>query len=386
MKNLRNKIVLSGLVLLFALVATIGSTFAWFTVSNTVTVAAMQLNVKSSESLLIKVFAGENGDEASLLDANNYKANLSLSDITAQYAGLTSWYMTDVTATVSQSGSTLNPKQLQTMDVDNKTYSGTDGTPNSATGNFIELKFWILSQGSGTEDVVLSDLVIDTVTANSDTQDNVVNAVRLATWVSKAAATPVAGTAHVYSEDPDYAFTFIPGMRGFTDTKFYWVGTAGESNLRNVSGSIIYVHVAGDLGTTTETETHYWTLGSGNYILDSGALEVAVTGYGGAVEVAAANIFTTATLANDAALNKISDANQALLVTAQSLYEDGVGIANVSSADLAGADVIYSLAQNVPTLFTVRIYIEGWDSDTTNAILAAAFSISFKFSLQDVNP
>ncbi|MDP3130398.1 MAG: hypothetical protein Q8N15_03565, partial [Bacillota bacterium] len=78
MKNLRNKIVLSGLVLLFALVATIGSTFAWFTVSNTVTVASMQMNVKSSESLLIKVFEDEAGNEADLLDANNYKANLVL--------------------------------------------------------------------------------------------------------------------------------------------------------------------------------------------------------------------------------------------------------------------------------------------------------------------
>ncbi|MFH0993262.1 MAG: hypothetical protein V1761_02810, partial [bacterium] len=83
MKSLRNKIILSGLVLLFALVATIGSTFAWFTVSNTVTVGAMQLNVQTSESLLIKPYAGEDGDEGALLNAENYKANITIADILA---------------------------------------------------------------------------------------------------------------------------------------------------------------------------------------------------------------------------------------------------------------------------------------------------------------
>ncbi|MDP3130474.1 MAG: hypothetical protein Q8N15_03950, partial [Bacillota bacterium] len=263
-----------------------------------------------------------------------------------------------------------------------------DGTPNSVSGNFVEFKFWVLSQGTGTEDVVLADLSIDNVAANSDTQDNVVNAVRFATWVSKTADTPVAGTAHVYSEDPDYTFSFTPGMRGFTDAKFYWIGTAGETNLRNIAGTTIYTHVAGDAPITTDVvETHYWTNGGIQYVLDDvtpTGLEVAVNGQAGATTVATANIFTTVTLANDAALNKITDANQASLVTAHSLFDGASAIDDVSSIDLAGADVIYSVAQNVPTLFTVRIYIEGWDSDTTNAVLAAAFNISFKFSLQDL--
>ncbi|MFA5007152.1 MAG: hypothetical protein WC509_06770 [Candidatus Izemoplasmatales bacterium] len=319
MKSLRNKIILSGLVLLFALVATIGSTFAWFTVSNTVTVAAMQLNVKTSESLLIKVYENEVGDETALLDANNYKANLALTDITDPegdgnsthaatelYWNLSTWYMTDVTATTALDGTTLgNVKDLRTLNIDTKAWSATGTTvANSATGNFVELKFWVLSQGTGTEDVVLSDLAIDTVVANSDTQDNIVNAVRLATWVSQTEENAVDGTAFIYSEDPDYDFTFTAGMRGY------------------------------DSGVPTN--------------------------------------------------NSILADSRDDLVTAHALFKGSADVADVSGDTLAEADVIYTLSQNIPTLFTVRIYIEGWDSDTTNGVLAAAFNISFKFSLQDI--
>ena len=94
MKNLRNKIVLSGLVLLFALVATIGSTFAWFTVSDTVDVQTMNLNVKSSESLLIRVYNGETtgvAGDATLLDAGTYYASISSALISAATTPNSRW-------------------------------------------------------------------------------------------------------------------------------------------------------------------------------------------------------------------------------------------------------------------------------------------------------
>lgn len=45
------------------------------------------------------------------------------------------------------------------------------------------------------------------------------------------------------------------------------------------------------------------------------------------------------------------------------------------------ATTVFTLGSEVPTLVTVVIYVEGWDSDTTNAIISAAFNISFKFSI-----
>jgi len=321
MKSLRNKIILSGLVLLFALVATIGSTFAWFTVSNTVSVASMELDVKSSESLLIKIYENEVGTESDLLNANNYKANLSYNDIvdpegdtagvhaaTELYWNLAAYQMTDVTATASLASVALTPKTLRTYDVDLRTWGGSDSTSNSTTGNFVELKFWLLSQGVGTEDFVLEDLRIETIADNSDTQDNIVNAVTLATWVSQTTNTSVDGTPRVYSEDPDYDFKFIAGMRGYdSDTP--------ANNYLASPAALVLTHAEFH-------ETDYEEDGS----------------------------------------------------------ED---VVSVAVGDIADAEVIYTLSQNVPTLVTVRIYIEGWDADTTNSVLAASFTISFKFSLQD---
>ncbi|MFA5698090.1 MAG: hypothetical protein WC888_06695, partial [Candidatus Izemoplasmatales bacterium] len=68
MKSLKTKVILSAIVLMFALVATIGSTYAWFTVSNTVSVSSIQMNVGTQEGLLIRAYDGEAGSEAFLSD------------------------------------------------------------------------------------------------------------------------------------------------------------------------------------------------------------------------------------------------------------------------------------------------------------------------------
>ncbi|HAQ56555.1 MAG TPA: hypothetical protein DCR44_04050 [Acholeplasmatales bacterium] len=320
MKNLRNKIVLSGLVLLFALVATIGSTFAWFTVSNTVSVPSLTLNVQSSESLLIRVFNGETGDSDNegtehLLDAETYKANLALSDFTAAttagYNNLSSWRLSPVTMTTTQASGLLNGKTPNKMDIDSKVYSALDVDTstvevNHASGFVIDLKLWVLSQGSGTGDIVLQDLAITASNAIS-AQDEVVNAVRLAVWNSlEYSATPTdpAESAKIFGLDNDYAFAFLSGQRGYD-------GDATDSIVALTQDALELLHSE-------------W-------------------------------------------------------------YDfDAVGdLANVYQNDKADADVITTLSQNIPTLMVVRVYIEGWDLQTTNAVLAAVFSISFKFTLQD---
>jgi len=56
--------------------------------------------------------------------------------------------------------------------------------------------------------------------------------------------------------------------------------------------------------------------------------------------------------------------------------------ANVVTPTIGDATTVVTLQPNIPTLMTVRIYVEGWDAQTSNAVLAAAFKVSFKFSLK----
>jgi hypothetical protein len=77
------------------------------------------------------------------------------------------------------------------------------------------------------------------------------------------------------------------------------------------------------------------------------------------------------------------DSKTSLLAAQEEYYKtSGTDTADIFSITLAGADPIATLTKNVPTLVTVRIYIEGWDAQCTNAILAAIFTINFKFTLQ----
>ncbi|MDD3865239.1 MAG: hypothetical protein PHC32_02780 [Candidatus Izemoplasmatales bacterium] len=325
MKSLQTKVILSAIVLMFALVATIGSTYAWFTVSNTVTVSEIQMNVQSSESLLIRAYNGEDGDEAFLLDATSYVANLTLADILTPstsaamiaggyvdnntYDNLSAWRLSPVTATSALNGTTIDGYNLSIMNIDTKAYTAIDPSlpsadVNSATGKVIDISFWLLSQGTTGLPIVLEDLTISASNVLG-AQDAVVNAVKLAVWKAANADTPVTPAAVTFGLDNDYDFAFTLGMRGY----------------------------------------------------DS---------------VTAAN-------------NSILTASKTSLLAAQEEYYktgETADTADVFSYTLAGADAITTLTKNVPTLVTVRIYIEGWDAQCTNSVLAAIFTLNFKFTLQ----
>jgi hypothetical protein len=59
-------------------------------------------------------------------------------------------------------------------------------------------------------------------------------------------------------------------------------------------------------------------------------------------------------------------------------------LANVSTANLTtDATTITTLHPSLPSLITVRIYIEGWDAQTSNSLLAALISVSFEFRLKN---
>ncbi len=313
MKSLRNKVVLSGIVLLFALVATIGSTYAWFTVSNTVSVSSIELNVQSSESLLLLVddgyvYSTTGQDDTDFLDdATNYKADLTMADILASSlydTELATWRLVPVTAAQLASGAATNGSEatnldaldasaFQLMDIDSKVYSA--ASANQTDGGYIQIDFWALSQSTTSEAIVLEDLEIASDSGNSLSQDAIVDAVNVAIYDNDS-------TYSIFSLDPDYAFAFTTGMRGFDDD-------------------------------------------------------------------ATDSIATPAPLLADHAL----------------FFDNGgsADVANVSEITIADATTIATLASNVPQKVSVLIYVEGWDAETTNGILAATFQISFKFSLKD---
>ncbi|MFA5381031.1 MAG: hypothetical protein WC296_03695 [Candidatus Izemoplasmatales bacterium] len=314
MKSLKTKVILSAIVLMFALVATIGSTYAWFTVSNTVSVSSIQMNVGTQEGLLIRPYNGETGptSDPTLLNATTYKSNLTQTDITAValYTNLNAWRLSPVTATAALDGTTINGYALNTMNIDTKAFTPIDAAIpstdiNAATGKVIDISFWLLHQGTVDLPIALEGLTITAANALG-AQDAVVNAVKLAIWKAADGDTPVASPAAVtFGLDNDYDFAFTLGMRGY------------------------------DSGTATN--------------------------------------------------NSILTASKTSLLAAQEEYYktgETADTTDIFAYTLAGADPIATLTKNVPTLVTVRIYIEGWDAQCTNAILAAIFTINFKFTLQ----
>jgi len=82
-------------------------------------------------------------------------------------------------------------------------------------------------------------------------------------------------------------------------------------------------------------------------------------------------------------INAIADPS-VLLALHSTFYQDGsTPAANIVTDNITNATTLTTLSLNTPSLMVVRIYIEGWDAQTTNSILAGTFNISFSFSLKN---
>lgn len=342
MKALKTKVMLSAFVLLFALVATIGSTFAWFTVSNEVKVDQFELNVQTSDSLLIRVYKpGETINTSDLLNANTYSTNLTSSMIGAAgtYSeGFTGWRLTPVTAVqftdtdLTYNG--LDPFKLSVLSLSNplvRTHTPVDNDApalaanrNNASGSFIELKFWVMSQSVGTRNLYLHELLITSDTTATDNllpgQQNAANAVRLGVGATSGATTGEAdltpATGYVFanflhtSATQPYGFAFIPGMRGYDNTALSTLNALTQNT----------------------------------------------------------NIVTSHALFTTALGSEVTNESKVIAVGSPLATYTGAGVQSITT-----------LAANTPQLISVRIYIEGWDAYATNAIIAAKFKINFSF-------
>ncbi|MFO7968922.1 MAG: hypothetical protein R6U15_02280, partial [Candidatus Izemoplasmatales bacterium] len=175
MKTLKTKVILSGIVLIFAFIATIGTTFAWFTISTTATVESMELNVSAAENILIKPYVvGENEDDgsfgSSLTNPANYQTTLSNEDLID--AGYLYDTITGSLETEDLAWDTSTSWRLQPATIIEPGYTGVDAKTinyigniddvdksleladaNSNGGHYIKLQFWLLSQAE-TEQVI----------------------------------------------------------------------------------------------------------------------------------------------------------------------------------------------------------------------------------------
>ncbi len=197
MESIRKKILLTGLVAVFAFLVTIGSTYAWFTMGVSSQVSNIEFTIDTDVSLMILmdegyVYSEPGEDNTDLLnDPGEYGTVLNNIDITAYY-DLTNIIMEPITTT----------------DGENFTFrGGVAASPNDTNGVYYEFSVWLLSQDEDA-DVALKDLSLSA--SNGLTlKDNVINAVRLAT---ESADDP---TVNIYGIDKDYNFEFFANDNGF---------------------------------------------------------------------------------------------------------------------------------------------------------------------------
>jgi hypothetical protein len=222
MKSLRNKVILSGIVLLFAFIATIGSTYAWFTVSSDTTVEGINLQVTAAENLLIKaknrLDAGED-IPAHLVDAAYYENSIDFDyleskgyffDETSPGSGVLDptkpWRLQP--STVLGGGSTTTAISLTYINNINAVMAGpavsptySAATADSSTGHYVTIELYLLSQSSEAQNVALTNLVISSSAGNTGAQTAISNAVQVAFTFDDA--TTLSQT-YVYGNDHDY--------------------------------------------------------------------------------------------------------------------------------------------------------------------------------------
>lgn len=210
MHSLKKKVVLTSIIVLFALIATIGSTFAWFTLDFASTVNEVQLEVGSDISLLIMMDEGydyNDPDDKILLDnaANTkYVTNLTTTMIQAVYA-YNNIKLSPVT-TSADGLSFFKPRVLQ-PEYSTPAASASDDELNP--GQYIEFSVWILSQVSNSNVAIRN---LQTTASNSIIFKNVVaNAVRMSIQNQ-------ANNVFIFGHDKDYTYSYRSDQFGYDST------------------------------------------------------------------------------------------------------------------------------------------------------------------------
>ena len=244
MKSLKSKVILSAVVLIFALVATIGSTFAWFTVSSTVTASSLTLTVQSQDSLLIKVAApnATASQASSHTVASLYRTILDEGDIVGTYP-ITAARLKPVTAInaayTALDGDVLNVfssnaytrplTPVLELDLAQESGNGYSDSVNTATGGVIQVRFWIMTQTAG------KTLRLNSFTTSGT--DQAVNAIRMSLWVGDYSESTTSLIYTPSTGSADYGFAYLDGQTGFDDTEPYSL-LDGFNQLTDISAGL----------------------------------------------------------------------------------------------------------------------------------------------------
>jgi hypothetical protein len=269
MKSLRNKVILSGIVLLFAFIATIGSTYAWFTVSTQTTVEALNLQVAASDNLLIRIKKLNDGlgDDTYNNASDKLASSFWSTSITNQnfldagyfYTGADPWRISPVTVInddyLGYDAKVL--KYLDSTDTDNRgLVSIVDPAEyNSYNGYYIKIDLYLLSLSDDDKIVELDKSNTSITALQTDNRQYVDEAVRLVVFAG-------AGAANIYGKTTDYLFDFtgseeensITGEEATTVTVNETYFNAIADITTPVIGLSTSVHDFDDTGITTNPD------------------------------------------------------------------------------------------------------------------------------------
>lgn len=339
MKNLKKKVILSAIVLIFAFIATIGSTFAWFTVAQSVEVQSMELSVQASDSLMMRVYDPDGVGNENLDVASSYSTTITNDDITEFYDFISEGWTLQPVTTINSDYEDINAVELNTMDINDYTRPLVAASnDNAAGGEYIELKFWVLSQSDVDQEVILQDLSIVTTAENTLEQEDVVDAIRIGVYPDFTfeggleTENPTSISTNVFGLDTDYGFAFTdPNSPGYFDddntgdTKE--IGSYRFNGLQElVTDSVTYNGTDPVMDFSSDPNADWYD--------------------------------SAATAATDWSTNVKTDATTVFTVPAATAPLD-------------------------PILVTVKIFLEGWDAQTTNDVISAGFDISFRFAFKN---
>jgi len=211
MKGLRNKVILSGIVLVFAFIATIGSTYAWFTVSTETTVEGVELEVAAANNLLIRA---RNTTDDSSYTANPTDPQFWETSLDMDYLMGQGWLGTEASPWRLKPGTIIQPSytsydpmtinQISNIGDPDRTLTPITTEYNANDGYYIELDLYLLSQGD--EDVTIS--LDDAATLITATSSGAMAAVQNATRITIQMGS---NTPMVIGNDTDYGYTFLGG-------------------------------------------------------------------------------------------------------------------------------------------------------------------------------
>jgi len=213
MNSLKKKVVSTSIIVIFALLSVIGSTFAWFTIDTSASVGDVELTIGTDVSLLIMMDFKDGGGgydysipaDKAILDnpANNkYVNNLTTGIITALY-NYDNIKLEPVTTTDG-----INFLRSRQFNNDPASYSDTEGS----SGQFIEFSVWLLSQSSN------STIAIRNFESTASNAIGFKNQVQDAVRLSIQNYLPVEGAnkgLYIFGKNKDYDFSYRQDQIGY---------------------------------------------------------------------------------------------------------------------------------------------------------------------------